>query len=81
MIAGSRGVDPEFATECQPRGGVDLAVDAQGAAILGVCDSSHPGPAGNREYLMYLASPGHPVCQEREIDVSAEIRDAVAAGS
>jgi 23S rRNA (cytidine1920-2'-O)/16S rRNA (cytidine1409-2'-O)-methyltransferase len=55
-------------------------VTGEGAAILGVCDSSHPGPAGNHEYLMYLASPDHPACQEREIDVSAEIRDAVEAG-
>jgi 23S rRNA (cytidine1920-2'-O)/16S rRNA (cytidine1409-2'-O)-methyltransferase len=60
----------------------DLAefVTGRGATILGVCDSSHPGPAGNREYLMYLASPGHPACQERETDVSAEIRDAVGDG-
>jgi 23S rRNA (cytidine1920-2'-O)/16S rRNA (cytidine1409-2'-O)-methyltransferase len=52
-------------------------VTARGAAILGVCDSSHPGPAGNREYLLYLASPGHPLVQDREVDVNAEIRDAV----
>src|SRR6478736_4824663 len=52
-------------------------VTGSGSAILGVCDSSHPGPAGNREYLLYLASPGHPVSQEREVDVDAEIRDAV----
>jgi 23S rRNA (cytidine1920-2'-O)/16S rRNA (cytidine1409-2'-O)-methyltransferase len=53
------------------------AVTALGAAILGVCDSSHPGPAGNREYLLYLASPGHPASQERKVDVNAEIREAV----
>jgi 23S rRNA (cytidine1920-2'-O)/16S rRNA (cytidine1409-2'-O)-methyltransferase len=52
-------------------------VTGSGAAILGVCDSSHPGPAGNREYLLYLASPGHPVSQECEVDVDAEIREAV----
>ena len=52
-------------------------VTGRGAVILGVCDSSHPGPAGNREYLVYLASPGHPVCQERQPDVDAEIRAAV----
>jgi 23S rRNA (cytidine1920-2'-O)/16S rRNA (cytidine1409-2'-O)-methyltransferase len=52
-------------------------VTGSGSAILGVCDSSHPGPAGNREYLLYFASPGHPVSQEREVDVDAEIRDAV----
>jgi len=85
-------VKPQFeAGRAQVRGGVvrDPAVRAQvlhdladfvtgrGVTILGVCDSSHPGPAGNREYLMYLASPGHPAYQEREIDVSAEITDAV----
>jgi 23S rRNA (cytidine1920-2'-O)/16S rRNA (cytidine1409-2'-O)-methyltransferase len=52
-------------------------VTSHGSAILGVCDSSHPGPAGNREYLLYLASPGHPLLQERQVDVNAEIRDAV----
>ncbi len=52
-------------------------VTSHGSAILGVCDSSHPGPAGNREYLLYLASPGHPLVQERQVDVNAEIRDAV----
>jgi 23S rRNA (cytidine1920-2'-O)/16S rRNA (cytidine1409-2'-O)-methyltransferase len=55
-------------------------VTSRGSAILGVCDSSHPGPAGNREYLLYLASPGHPVAQERQVDVNAEIRDAVREG-
>jgi 23S rRNA (cytidine1920-2'-O)/16S rRNA (cytidine1409-2'-O)-methyltransferase len=57
----------------------DLAdfVTSRGAVILGVCDSSLPGPAGNREYLMYVASPGHPVSRERQADVSAEIRAAV----
>jgi 23S rRNA (cytidine1920-2'-O)/16S rRNA (cytidine1409-2'-O)-methyltransferase len=88
-------VKPQFeAGRAQARGGVvrdpdvrsqvlhKLAefVTGQGAAILGVCDSSHPGPAGNHEYLMYLAAPDHPACQERKIDVSAEIRDAVEAG-
>jgi 23S rRNA (cytidine1920-2'-O)/16S rRNA (cytidine1409-2'-O)-methyltransferase len=52
-------------------------VTSRGCAILGVCDSSHPGPAGNREYLLYLSSPDHPLVQERQVDVNAEIRDAV----
>jgi 23S rRNA (cytidine1920-2'-O)/16S rRNA (cytidine1409-2'-O)-methyltransferase len=55
------------------------AVTAEGAVILGVCDSSHPGPAGNREYLLYLASPGHPASEERQVDVNAEIREAVGS--
>jgi 23S rRNA (cytidine1920-2'-O)/16S rRNA (cytidine1409-2'-O)-methyltransferase len=52
-------------------------VTARGVAVLGVCDSSVPGPAGNREYLMALASAGHPSTRERMIDVGAAIRDAV----
>jgi 23S rRNA (cytidine1920-2'-O)/16S rRNA (cytidine1409-2'-O)-methyltransferase len=52
-------------------------VTSRGPVILGVCDSSLPGPAGNREYLMYVASSGHPVTRERQTDVSAEIRAAV----
>ena len=49
------------------------------SAILGVCDSSVPGPAGNREYLLYLASPSHPSTIEHEVDVNAEIAAAISA--
>jgi|tagenome__1003787_1003787.scaffolds.fasta_scaffold20986822_4 23S rRNA (cytidine1920-2'-O)/16S rRNA (cytidine1409-2'-O)-methyltransferase len=52
-------------------------VTSRGIAVLGVCDSSLPGPAGNREYLMALASPGHPSTRERVDDVGAAIRGAV----
>jgi len=57
----------------------DLAA-ALPSVILGVCDSSVPGPAGNREYLLYLASPDHPSSSEHEVDVNAEIAAAIAAG-
>jgi hypothetical protein len=50
---------------------------SQGLAVLGVCDSSLPGPAGNREYLMALASSGHPSTRDRVIDVAEAIRGAV----
>jgi 23S rRNA (cytidine1920-2'-O)/16S rRNA (cytidine1409-2'-O)-methyltransferase len=49
-----------------------------GAAVLGVCDSCVPGPAGNREYVVDLAAAGHPAAQEREPDVERAIADAVA---
>ncbi len=75
-----RGVVRDPAVHTQVLHDLAAFVTGEGAVILGVCDSSHPGPAGNREYLMYLASPGHPACQEREIDVSAEITDAVGDG-
>jgi predicted rRNA methylase YqxC with S4 and FtsJ domains len=48
------------------------------AAVLGVCDSSIPGPAGNREYLVYIAAAGHPTVQEHTPDVRAQIDAAIA---
>jgi 23S rRNA (cytidine1920-2'-O)/16S rRNA (cytidine1409-2'-O)-methyltransferase len=47
------------------------------AAVLGVCDSSLPGPAGNREYLMDLVAAEHPIARERATDVQAAIEVAV----
>jgi 23S rRNA (cytidine1920-2'-O)/16S rRNA (cytidine1409-2'-O)-methyltransferase len=48
-----------------------------GLVPLGVCDSSHPGPAGNREFLLHLASPGHPHAAP-DVDLDAQIRDALS---
>ena len=50
-----------------------------GWAVLGVCDSCVPGPAGNREYMVYVASPAHPLSEERATDVADQIERAVAA--
>jgi 23S rRNA (cytidine1920-2'-O)/16S rRNA (cytidine1409-2'-O)-methyltransferase len=50
-----------------------------GAAVLGVCDSCVPGPAGNREYVVDLAAAGHPAAQERDPDLERAIADAVAS--
>ena len=50
------------------------------ASVLGVCDSSFPGPAGNREYLMYLAAADHPLVEEHSIDVERSIANAVEEG-
>ena len=36
-----------------------------GAVLVDACDSQHPGPAGNREYLLALASPDHPAARDR----------------
>ncbi len=47
------------------------------AAVLGVCDSSLPGPAGNREYLVYLAAARHPLIPDPPLDVDAAIEDAI----
>ncbi len=50
-----------------------------GWAVLGVCDSCVPGPAGNREYVVYLASPAHPLRKEQTVDAADQIERALAA--
>ena len=59
----------------------DFAEFATGSgwAVLGVCDSCVPGPAGNREYLVYLASPEHPLRKDLTADVADQIERALAA--
>jgi 23S rRNA (cytidine1920-2'-O)/16S rRNA (cytidine1409-2'-O)-methyltransferase len=46
-----------------------------GGNVLGVCDSSLPGPAGNREYFLLAASAAHPLAGH-DIDIDAAIEDA-----
>ncbi len=36
-----------------------------GATPLEAVDTEHPGPAGNREYLLALADPDHPLARDR----------------
>jgi 23S rRNA (cytidine1920-2'-O)/16S rRNA (cytidine1409-2'-O)-methyltransferase len=40
-----------------------------GAVVVGACDSGHPGPAGNRELFLLLASPDHPRAAEAPDDL------------
>jgi len=58
---------------------VAAAAAALDVAILGVCDSSLPGPAGNREFLMELASAGHPQTTDQDVDLDRAIRHAVGS--
>jgi len=51
----------------------------RGWAVLGVCDSSVPGPAGNREYVVYLAWPAHPLLKNETVDVADQIERALTA--
>jgi 23S rRNA (cytidine1920-2'-O)/16S rRNA (cytidine1409-2'-O)-methyltransferase len=59
----------------------DFAEFATGSgwAVLGVCDSCVPGPAGNREYIVYLASPEHPLRKDQTVDVGDQIERALTA--
>lgn len=50
-----------------------------GAVPLLAVDSDHPGPAGNREYLLALAAPDHPAARDRpDPDPDLIARRAVA---
>ncbi len=72
-----RGVvrDPEVHRDVL-RGIAAFAAE-QAMAVLGVCDSSLPGPAGNREYLMHLAADGSPSARDRDVDIDDAIEHAV----
>lgn len=36
-------------------------LQGRGAAVLGVCDSGHPGPKGNREFFLYFCDGASPL--------------------
>jgi 23S rRNA (cytidine1920-2'-O)/16S rRNA (cytidine1409-2'-O)-methyltransferase len=72
------GVVRDPAVRAQAIAAVAAAATAEGAVILGVCDSLHPGPAGNREYPLGLASPDHGAAGARaNVDVEDQINRAV----
>ena len=48
--------DPDVHREVLERVGAWL--DRRGAAVLGMCDSGHPGPKGNVEYFVYFCDGG-----------------------
>ena len=49
----------------------------RGAAVLGVCDSGHPGPKGNVEYFVYFCD-GHVPLPAIAVDPSLAAAQAVA---
>jgi 23S rRNA (cytidine1920-2'-O)/16S rRNA (cytidine1409-2'-O)-methyltransferase len=73
-----KGVVRDPAVRARALGVVADAVRAAGGAVLGVCDSNLPGPAGNREYLPYVAAHGHPDEME-PADAERAIRHATGA--
>lgn len=46
-------------------------LEARGAAVLGMCDSGHPGPKGNVEYFVYFCDAHSPVASARVNPVAA----------
>jgi 23S rRNA (cytidine1920-2'-O)/16S rRNA (cytidine1409-2'-O)-methyltransferase len=43
----------------------------RGAAVLGICDSGHPGPKGNVEYFIYFCDAQSPLAEARVEAVNA----------
>jgi len=72
-----RGVVRDTAVRAEVLHDLASFVTADGHTILGVCDSLYPGPAGNREYLLHVASAGHPRTAAHPIDADSQIADAV----
>ncbi len=88
-------VKPQFEAgrECVGKGGVvrDPAVHREvltragtwlverGAAVLGACDSGHPGPKGNVEYFIYFGDAADPSAPA-PLDLAAAATGAVEAG-
>jgi 23S rRNA (cytidine1920-2'-O)/16S rRNA (cytidine1409-2'-O)-methyltransferase len=66
--------DPAVHREVLEQVGVWL--ERHGAAVLGMCDSGHPGPKGNVEYLIYLCHAEAPQAALR-LSVAAAAREAV----
>jgi 23S rRNA (cytidine1920-2'-O)/16S rRNA (cytidine1409-2'-O)-methyltransferase len=59
------GVVREAAVRVRALADVARYAAGLGAVIVDACDSQLPGPAGNREYLLALASPDHPAVRDR----------------
>ena len=68
--------DPEVHREVLSRVGAWLV--ERGAAVLGACDSGHPGPKGNVEYFLYFCDGRAPLAASRQDPAAAAAR-AVAA--
>ena len=69
--------DPAVHREVLERVGAWL--EQRGAAVLGMCDSGHPGPKGNVEYLVYFCDARGPPAAGRvaPADAAAAAVEAV----
>jgi 23S rRNA (cytidine1920-2'-O)/16S rRNA (cytidine1409-2'-O)-methyltransferase len=53
-------------------------LDQQGAAVVGICDSGHPGPKGNVEYFIAFCDARGPLAATR-VDIDSTVRRVVAS--
>ena len=75
---GKGGVVRDSAVHLQVLTDISMWLEQQGAAILGACDSGHPGPRGNVEYFVYFCDACSPLAASRADPLDAA-RAAVEA--
>jgi 23S rRNA (cytidine1920-2'-O)/16S rRNA (cytidine1409-2'-O)-methyltransferase len=62
---GKGGVVRDPAVHLQVLVGIASWLEERGAAVLGACDSGHPGPRGNVEYFAYFCDAHSPLAARR----------------
>ena len=62
---GKGGVVRDPAVHLQVLAGMTSWLEQHGAAVLGACDSGHPGPKGNVEYFAYFCDERAPLAASR----------------
>jgi 23S rRNA (cytidine1920-2'-O)/16S rRNA (cytidine1409-2'-O)-methyltransferase len=62
---GKGGVVRDPAVHRQVLADVGQWLGERGAAVLGICDSGHPGPRGNVEYFVYFCDATSPLAASR----------------
>jgi len=77
-LVGKGGVVRDPAVHEQVLTGVAAWLSEQGTAILGMCDSGHPGPRGNVEYFVQFCDRQHPSAAH-PVDAGDAARRAVQA--
>jgi predicted rRNA methylase YqxC with S4 and FtsJ domains len=73
---GKGGVVRDPAVHLQVLVGIASWLSERGAAVLGICDSGHPGPRGNVEFFIYFCD-ARGARAARRIDAGEAARRAV----
>jgi 23S rRNA (cytidine1920-2'-O)/16S rRNA (cytidine1409-2'-O)-methyltransferase len=77
-LVGKGGVVRDPAVHLQVVAGFGAWLEQRGAAVLGACDSGHPGPRGNVEYFTYFCDARSPLAAAR-VDARRAASAAVEA--
>lgn len=71
---GKGGVVRDHAVHREVLARVGEWLEAHAAAVLGMCDSGHPGPKGNVEYFIYFCDRRSPLANSRVVPAEAATR-------